>query len=60
MSGHTDKSDLRSPAKVSDIWISNLWSVECADHGVIDECRTFRAAVQVRREHFFEVHREDS
>jgi len=49
-------ADFVSPKKVSDIWIERVFQVECADHGVIDQCRKHGDAVAARREHWFSTH----
>lgn len=58
MGGHSNWKAFSkgSPTQVSDIPITQCWQVECPDHGIVDEPKTFAAAVQARRDHFARFH----
>lgn len=59
MSGHSKWDSFGgSPAKVSDIPITRRYQIECADHGIVDEPKTFAEAIAARRDHFFDFHKE--
>lgn len=47
----------KTTTRVSDILIDRLFQVECAEHGVIDQVRTYADAIAARRDHYFDVHK---
>lgn len=42
--------------RVSDMPITRCFQIECPDHGIVDEPKTYAAAVKARREHYDRFH----